>query len=101
MDVFARKSGMGSQFPIDPPIRFTEAKSGHGSIDICMKESRRDAKGGEYELTASLTADIPAGRLSTEIWVTTDQKSQARIRIPVTLEALPKHGQEKDPHPTR
>ena len=67
-----------------------EADRDSSYITTAVKETHRDAGGVDYEVTASLNKDTPAGKWYTDIWLKTNQAGLPRIRIPLSVEIEPK-----------
>jgi len=68
--------------------KISEVSCESGYVKMDVKETKRTGGTG-YELTATVRSDIPVGKWYTDVWVKTDQASNNRIRIPLTVEVEP------------
>jgi hypothetical protein len=64
----------------------TEIKSESNYVTPHLKEVQRPNGGTAYEISAKLRPDTPAGKWYTDIWLTTNNPSMQRLRVPVTVE---------------
>src|SRR5262249_31405929 len=51
-----------------------------------VKEIKRPGGDTAYEIYAKLRKDTPAGKWYTDLWLTTNNPSMPRLRVPVTVE---------------
>ena len=56
------------------------------------QELRRDPNTNDviYQVSATVQADIPTGSWFTDIWLTTNQASMPKLRVPLAVEVEPK-----------
>src|SRR5262245_22675890 len=64
----------------------TDVKSESNYVTPSMKQLKKATSESAYEITAKLRDDTPAGKWYTDIWLTTNNPSMPRIRVPVTVE---------------
>jgi hypothetical protein len=55
-------------------------------VQTAIKEIRRDDDDVSYQLTARLRPDSPVGKWYTDIWLSTNNATSPRIRVPLTVE---------------
>jgi hypothetical protein len=51
-----------------------------------VKEKSRDAGSVSYEVSASIRRDAPVGKWYSEVWLTTNNPSLPKVRVPLTVE---------------
>ena len=68
------------------PVLITGVKTESNFIVPEVKEVNRQNNLISYQLTASLRADTPAGKLFSDIWLQTNAPTLTSIRVPVTVE---------------
>jgi hypothetical protein len=73
-------------FPGSGQTKITEIKSDSNYVAPTMKEVKGGAGETVYEITAKLRKDTPAGKWYTDVWLTTNNASMPKIRVPVTVE---------------
>jgi hypothetical protein len=73
-------------FPGNGQTKITEIKSDSNYVTPAIKEVKRGAAETVYEVTAKLRKDTPAGKWYTDLWLTTNNASMPKIRVPVTVE---------------
>lgn len=66
--------------------QITEIKSESNYVKPALHEVKRPGGASAYEITATLRDDTPAGKWYTDIWVTTNNPSIPKLRVPVTVE---------------
>ncbi len=66
--------------------QITEVKSESNYVTPTFKESSRGSGDTSYEVTAKLRKDTPAGKWYTDLWLTTNNPSMPKLRVPVTVE---------------
>lgn len=64
----------------------TELKSESNYVTPVLKEIKRPGGDTGYEVVAKLRKDTPAGKWYTDIWLTTNNPSMPKLRVPVTVE---------------
>ena len=64
----------------------TDVKSESNYVAATLKEVQRPGGDTAYEINAKLRKDTPAGKWYTDLWLTTNNASMARLRVPVTVE---------------
>lgn len=64
----------------------TDLKSESNYVTPSYKQIQRANGETAYEISAKLREDTPAGKWYTDIWLTTNNPSMPRIRVPVTVE---------------
>lgn len=79
-------SKMQITFYGDGQTKILDAKSDSNYIKAGFKEISRGAGEVVYEITAKLRGDTPAGKWFTDIWLTTNNNSMTRLRVPLTVE---------------
>jgi Protein of unknown function (DUF1573)/HEAT repeats len=82
-------SQMTVTFMGSPKIALTDVKSDSNFIQPKVQELRRE--GGEviYQVSATARADMPEGKWHTDVWLTTNDASMPKVRVPVTVEVEP------------
>ncbi len=55
-------------------------------VHVECRPSGQNNHGIQYQLSARLRSDTPPGRWYTDIWVTTNNPSMPRLRVPLTVE---------------
>jgi hypothetical protein len=75
----------------DEHSQIIKARCDSNYIQVDYEEVRRDAGETSYQITARVRPDAPAGKWFTDVWLTTNNTSMPRIRVPLTvqIEALP------------
>jgi len=58
-------------------------------IQASVKETRRENAEVSYQLTARVSADAPAGKWYSDVWLKTTNESMSKIRVPLTIEIEP------------
>jgi hypothetical protein len=58
-------------------------------IQAKVGTARKNGSEVTYELTAKLRADTPVGKWFTDVWVTTNNPSLPKVRVPLTVEIDP------------
>lgn len=66
--------------------KIVEAKSDSNFIQVALSENKKGTGEFSYKLDAVVRKDIPAGRWYTDVWLTTNNTSIPKLRIPVTVE---------------
>ena len=66
--------------------QITGVKSDSNYVLPTLNLVRRDPADVTYTLTAKLRSDTPPGRWYTDVWLTTNNPSTPRVRIPLTVE---------------
>ena len=66
--------------------KITEIKSESNYVTPTLKESSRGSGDTSYVVTAKLRKDTPAGKWYTDLWLTTNNPSMPKLRVPVTVE---------------
>jgi hypothetical protein len=66
--------------------RITEVHSESNYVVPQLKETRRDDGEVVYQLAAHIREDVPVGKWYTDIWLTTNNPSTPRVRVPLTVE---------------
>jgi hypothetical protein len=66
--------------------QITEIKSDSNYVTPTIKQSSRGGGDTAYEITAKLRKDTPAGKWYTDLWLTTNNPSMPKLRVPVTVE---------------
>jgi hypothetical protein len=66
--------------------RVLEVRSETNYIQPMVKEVRRQGSEVVYEVTARLRSDTPVGKWYTDIWLTTNNLSLPKVRVPLTVE---------------
>jgi hypothetical protein len=69
--------------------RIVEAKCDSNYVLTTVQELRRGNAEVLYQLTARMRPDCPVGRWYTDVWVTTNNPSTPRVRVPLTIEIEP------------
>jgi len=67
-------------------LKITQASCESTYVRTTLKELRRDAQEVSYRLTARVRPDIPVGKWYTDIWLTTDNATTPRVRVPLTVD---------------
>ncbi|HEV3256295.1 MAG TPA: DUF1573 domain-containing protein [Gemmataceae bacterium] len=67
-------------------LKITKARCESNYVLTTLKELRRDDKEVSYRLTARIRPDIPVGKWYTDLWLTTDNATTPRVRVPLTVE---------------
>jgi len=73
-------------FPGGAQTKITEIASESNYVTPTMKAINAGNGGTAYEITAKLRKDTPAGKWYTDLWLTTNNASMPKIRVPVTVE---------------
>jgi hypothetical protein len=55
-------------------------------ILTALQELHRDATVVSYQLTAAVRADTPVGKWYTDVWLTTNNPTGPKVRVPLTVE---------------
>jgi hypothetical protein len=58
-------------------------------VRTALQETRRTGSEVAYDLTAQLRPDTPVGVWFTDVWLTTNNPSSPRVRVPLTVEVRP------------
>jgi hypothetical protein len=58
-------------------------------VQLAAKEVRRNGHETAYEVTATLRSDTPVGKWYTDVWLTTNNPSSPRIRVPLSVDIEP------------
>ena len=68
------------------PTRVMDAKSDSNYVQLSLAQTK--GPGGEpvFQLEAKIRPDTPAGKWYTDIWVTTNNASMPKLRVPLTVE---------------
>lgn len=66
--------------------RIQDVRSESNYVTPTIKETRRDDGEVAYQLTARIRQDVPVGKWYTDIWLTTNNPSTPRVRVPLTVE---------------
>jgi hypothetical protein len=66
--------------------RIVEIKGESNYVQPTIKEVRREGSEVVYQVSAKLRSDTPVGRWYTDLWLTTNNASMPRLRIPLTVE---------------
>jgi len=66
--------------------QITKVESESNYVKPMMKEVKRPSGETAYEISAQLRKDTPAGKWYTDIWLTTNNPSMQKLRVPVTVE---------------
>jgi hypothetical protein len=69
-----------------PHCRIQDVRSDSNYVLPSIKETRRDDGEVAYQLTAKIRQDVPVGKWYTDIWLTTNNPSTPRVRVPLTVE---------------
>jgi hypothetical protein len=70
-------------------IQIADVKSESNYIQPKVQELRRELGEVIYQVSANLRPDIPEGKWYTDIWLTTNNPSSPRLRVPLTVEVAP------------
>jgi hypothetical protein len=70
----------------NPHCRIQDIRSESNYVIPAIKETRRDDGEVAYQLTARIRQDVPVGKWYTDIWLTTNNPSTPRVRVPLTVE---------------
>jgi hypothetical protein len=73
----------------DPSWQIAGAACESSYVTASVRELRRQGGEAVYEVAARMRPDVPVGRWFTDIWLTTNQPSAPRLRIPLTVEVDP------------
>lgn len=66
--------------------QITEVKTDSNYLQATAKETSRQASQVDYTITAKVRPDTPAGRWYSDVWLTTNNPSIPKIRVPLTIE---------------
>ena len=66
--------------------QITDLKSESNYVQPTIKQVKKPSGDTAYEVTAKLRGDTPAGKWYTDLWLTTNNPSMPRLRVPVTVE---------------
>jgi len=58
-------------------------------VRTSLQEVRRAGAEAAYELSAQIRPDTPVGTWYTDVWLTTNNPSSPRVRVPLTVEVRP------------
>jgi hypothetical protein len=83
---YSPNSTMSISFLGNSQWRITEIRSESNYVVPALREIRRDDGEVVYELTARVRHDVPVGKWYTDIWLTTNNLSTPRVRVPLTVE---------------
>jgi hypothetical protein len=67
-------------------IRILQASAESNYIQPTIRELSRTPNEAAYEVTAKLRSDTPVGRWFTDVWLTLDNQTIPRVRVPLTVE---------------
>src|SRR5579859_1436405 len=67
-------------------LRIADVRSESNYVLPSLRETRRDDAEVAYQLTANIRQDVPVGKWYTDIWLTTNNPSTPRVRVPLTVE---------------
>ena len=67
-------------------MRITGASCESNYVLMTVKEIRRDDNEVNYQVTARIRPDTPVGKWYTDIWLTTNNGSTSRVRVPLTVD---------------
>jgi hypothetical protein len=70
----------------DPNWEIQSASCESNYIQPAFKVIRRQGQETAYQVSAKLRSDAPPGRWYTDIWLTTNNSSMPRVRLPLTVE---------------
>jgi hypothetical protein len=68
------------------PAAITEVQSESNYVQAKVGPARSSGNEVSYEVTAKLRSDTPVGKWYTDVWVTTNNPSVPRVRVPLTVE---------------
>jgi len=66
--------------------QITDAKTDSNFIQAGVKEVGRQLSQVDYQITARVRPDTPAGRWYSDVWLTTNNPAIPKIRVPLTIE---------------
>lgn len=66
-----------------------EARGESNYVQPAAKEIRREGSQVTYQLSARLRPDTPVGKWFSDVWLTTNNPSTPRVRVPLTVEIEP------------
>ena len=72
-----------------PGAKITAAAGESNYVQATFAEERRTDYEVAYKLTVKLRGDTPAGKWFTDVWLTTNLDSLAKVRVPLTVEVEP------------
>ena len=69
-------------------LKVTEARCESNYVQTTLKELRRDDNEVSYQVTGRIRPDTPVGKWYTDIWLTTDNETTSKVRVPLTVEIV-------------
>jgi hypothetical protein len=66
--------------------KISDVKSDSNYVSPSVKEVERSGGGTAFEISAKLRKDTPAGKWYTDLWLTTNNSSMPKLRVPVSVE---------------
>lgn len=66
--------------------QITEAKTDSNYLQASIREVARQPSQVDYQIIAKVRPDTPAGRWYSDVWLTTNNPSIPKIRVPLTIE---------------
>jgi hypothetical protein len=66
-----------------------ESRGESNYVQTGIKEIKREDSHVTYQLTARLRSDTPIGKWFSDVWLTTNNPSMPRVRVPLTVEIEP------------
>jgi hypothetical protein len=70
----------------DGASQITDVRTESNYIQPTIKQIRRTQTDVVYQLSASVRGDAPVGKWYSDLWLTTNNASMPRIRVPLTIE---------------
>lgn len=69
-----------------PDARVLQVAAESNYVQPTLREISRQGAEVAYELSAKLRGDAPAGKWYTDVWLSTNNESMPRVRVPLTVE---------------
>lgn len=69
--------------------KITQAACDSGYVKLTLDGGQQSTNGTSYSLKATMRPDIPVGKWFTDVWVSTSQSGNNKIRIPLTVDVEP------------
>jgi hypothetical protein len=66
--------------------QITDIKSESNYVTPTIREASRTSNAAAYEIVAKLRKDTPPGKWYTDVWLSTNNPSMPKLRVPVTVE---------------
>jgi Protein of unknown function (DUF1573) len=70
----------------DSQAQLLSAQAESNYVRPSIRELRRQGTEVAYEVTAKLRSDAPVGKWYTDVWLSTNNESMPRVRVPLTVE---------------